>query len=370
MRIEIGRRGRELDQGKRIAGRLGEDPPLQLFGQAGPVQFEERARRVVVQPGKGEVREAGLVEITRHAVANREEQDHRLHLEPPRQRTPAPRPMTGRASAHPRRRAAAVSAASRSVTTPRVARPIRKTSGASPSADAKRHLESPALRIRTGDPWRVEERQQELVEPPEGEARLGRRPRRRTTGAPCSRARSPAASSNADFPIPASPRTTRAPPRRPDLIDHPGELLQLPIAPEERAVGRVLRPSDQHRQRKHLLGVAVAATLSSCSSCRCPSSRPCPSRRCPCPCRSRPRACRCPSRRPGCRSRSRRRACRCPRRRMRCPCRRLRRACPCRSGRRSCRYPSRRRCCRSRYRRRWCRCRRRPISGRCRRARR
>ena len=82
--VEIDRCGRELDQGERIAGRLREDPPLQLVGQAGPVQLEERARRVVVQPGKDEVGEAGLVEITWHAVADREEQDHRLHLEPPR----------------------------------------------------------------------------------------------------------------------------------------------------------------------------------------------------------------------------------------------------------------------------------------------
>ena len=82
--IEIDRCGRELDQGERIAGRLREDPPLQLVGQAGPVHLEERARRVVVQPGKDEVGEAGLVEIARHAVADREEQDHRLHLEPPR----------------------------------------------------------------------------------------------------------------------------------------------------------------------------------------------------------------------------------------------------------------------------------------------
>src|SRR5262249_45790974 len=57
--IEIGRCRRELDQGKRIASRLYENPLLQLAGQGGPVRFEKRARRGVVQPGKDELREAG-----------------------------------------------------------------------------------------------------------------------------------------------------------------------------------------------------------------------------------------------------------------------------------------------------------------------
>ena len=59
--------------------------PFSSFGQAGPVQLEERARRVVVEPGKGELGEPGLVEIAGHAVADGDEHDHRLHLEPPRE---------------------------------------------------------------------------------------------------------------------------------------------------------------------------------------------------------------------------------------------------------------------------------------------
>src|SRR5215472_14027697 len=65
-RIEIGRCRRELDQRKRIASRLDENPLLQLVGQGGPVHFEKRARRGVVQPGKDKLREAGLVETTWH----------------------------------------------------------------------------------------------------------------------------------------------------------------------------------------------------------------------------------------------------------------------------------------------------------------
>src|SRR5262249_24541806 len=42
IQIEIGRCRRELDQRKRIASRLDENPLLQLVGQGGPVHFEKR----------------------------------------------------------------------------------------------------------------------------------------------------------------------------------------------------------------------------------------------------------------------------------------------------------------------------------------
>ena len=98
--VEIDRGGRELDQGQRIAGRLREDPPLQLVGQGGAVQLEERARRAVVQPGEDEVGEPGLVEVARHAGRGPRRAGPPAPSRAAARRTPAPRPTTGRANAH------------------------------------------------------------------------------------------------------------------------------------------------------------------------------------------------------------------------------------------------------------------------------
>ena len=223
--------------------------PFSPSEQAGPVPLEERARRVVVQPGKDELGEAGLVEIARHAVADGEEQDHRLHLEPPREE----RQHLGRRPIEPVRilddeqqrclRLALGDHAERR-------QADQEDIGRIALGDAEGDVESPALRIRKSI-QAVEEGQQELVEPPEGEPRLGLRPRR-----PSHRRASLAR------PIPGGLEQRRLPdsrlttdhqgaPTPPDPIDHPVEALQLPLDARGATAGRALRPSDRHRQATH-----------------------------------------------------------------------------------------------------------------------
>ena len=229
--VEIDRGGRELDQGERIAGRLREDPPLQLVGQGGSVQLEERARRAVVQAGEDEVREPGLVEIARHAGADREEQDHRLHLQPSREE----RQHLGRRPVEPMRivddeqqrcprRALGEHAEGRQTDQEGIGRIALGV--------AKSDVERPALRIRKVV-QAIEERKQQPVEPPEGEPRLGlRRRRRHDRGASLVR---PAPSRLEQSRLADSRLTTdhQGAPAPLDLIDHPVEALQLRIAPEE-----------------------------------------------------------------------------------------------------------------------------------------
>ena len=175
--IEIGRRGRELDQGERVAGGLREDPLLDFFGQGGAGHLEERAGRIIAQPSKDEVGEPGLVEIIWHTVADREEQDHRLHLEPPRNE----RQHLGRRPIEPMRilhdeqqgsvRLALGNHAER-------CQADQEDIGRIALGDPERHVEGLALRIRTVT-HPVEEGKQQLMQPTEGQPRLRLRARRR-----------------------------------------------------------------------------------------------------------------------------------------------------------------------------------------------
>ena len=137
--------------------------------------------------------------------------------------------------------------ASRSVTTPRVARPIRKTIGRVALGDAERHVEGPALRIRTVI-HPVEERKQQLMKPAEGQPRLGLRPRRRhhrravlarsLPGRLEQRRLADARLATDDEGTPTRPQSDRSCRRG----------APAPDRARGAAAGRALRPSDQHRQ--------------------------------------------------------------------------------------------------------------------------
>ena len=237
--LEIGRYW-ELDQGERIAGRLRDDPPFEVIGQARRVPVEEHARRVVVQTDKVEVGEAGIVENTWHTIANREEQDHRLHLEPPRNE----RQHLGRRPIEPMR-----------ILDHEQQRCLRLPLG--DHAEGCQADQEEIGRVALGDPERdveglalwtrtvthpVEEWKQQLMEPSEGQPRLRLRARRRhhhravlarpLPGSLEQRrlADSRLATDNEGATMPGKP------------IDHCEEALQFLIAPYQQPPGAPSRP--------------------------------------------------------------------------------------------------------------------------------
>jgi hypothetical protein len=69
---ELGRSGGKLDESQRVAGRLVEDPALELGRQRRSAEVEERCRRILVQPGETQLGQVGVLEGARQSLADRE----------------------------------------------------------------------------------------------------------------------------------------------------------------------------------------------------------------------------------------------------------------------------------------------------------
>src|SRR5262249_606392 len=219
----------ESAEAKGLASRIYENPLLPLVGQADPVHFEKRARRGVVQPGKDELREAGLVEATWRPAADREEQNHRLHLEPPgneRQhlrRRPI-KPM--RILDHEQQRRLPLALGNQAEGCQPYQEGVRRIA----LGDSECHLEGPSLRIRTVI-HAIQEREQQLMQPSEGKPRLRRRSHRRHYGRALPEGPFPDSFEQRRLTDSCFATDNEGTATPPDLIDHSEEALQLPISP-------------------------------------------------------------------------------------------------------------------------------------------
>jgi hypothetical protein len=84
VRAELGRGCRQLDQGEWITGRLLEDPAPEIDRQRRCAKVEKGVRRILVQPGEGQLGQVGVVEGARQSLSDAEQQDCRIRFDPPR----------------------------------------------------------------------------------------------------------------------------------------------------------------------------------------------------------------------------------------------------------------------------------------------
>ena len=123
----------QLQQGQRVAARLGHDPIAHaLIERAGDHRREELVRIAVVQPADGELRQPFEDAARRSARARRRPAPPTPHRDGARRR-PAPAPRPRRATARRPRCRRAVALPRPSDSRLKAARPTRNRSGASPS---------------------------------------------------------------------------------------------------------------------------------------------------------------------------------------------------------------------------------------------
>jgi hypothetical protein len=170
--LEAPCRERELDQGQGVSDRLVENAPLQIRRQLRGPSLEEAVGFFFAQAAERELRKPGTGDVTRQTCPDGEPHQCRLHLESARNEP----------EHHSRR-----SIEPLCVVDDEEHRPVRRDVGHEPQrgeADqidvgdgfarnqGERHLEGVPLKL--GEPVEpVEERQQQLVQPGEGQARLG-----------------------------------------------------------------------------------------------------------------------------------------------------------------------------------------------------
>ena len=241
-RLETCRDGGELDQGQGVARGLCQDPLLQVRGQAGAVDVKERARRGVVQTRQVKLGKVAPIEVARHAVADRKEQEHHLHVEAPRDelqhlgRGPVePMRVIDHDQQWPRRRALGEHAEGCQADQEDVRRIALD--------DAEGDVQRSALRIRKLT-QAVEEWQQELMKRSKGQPRLRLGPRRRHHGRTLlvrTLRRRLQERRLADAHLSTHHQGAAV---SPDPIDHPVELFQLRRAPHQGSPGaRFDRPT-------------------------------------------------------------------------------------------------------------------------------
>ena len=168
---ELGRRGRKLDQRKRVTGRFLEDPASERRRQPGCSDVQKRIRRALVQAGNLQLGEVAVVEAARHSLADGEQQDCRIRLDPPRDELEhlGGRPVQPVGVVdHEEQRRLGCSFCDQ----PQRRKADQEQVGSVALGNPERRLERAPLRVRK-EIQAAEEREQQLVEPCEGELRLG-----------------------------------------------------------------------------------------------------------------------------------------------------------------------------------------------------